>query len=230
MNKSKSVLVVDDEEHIATLLATNLELEGYTPYVAYDGKTALSIIEERHIDLVMLDVMLPDTSGLELCRQLKRGRKNLPILMLSALGQSSDRINGLKSGADDYLGKPFNLTELFLRMENLLVRFQDDGFSEIQKIKLGAAVIDFTNSTIIRESETSILTVKEASLLQFLIEHPNEAIHRKDILDKVWGYEVYPTTRTIDNFIAKFRKWIEINPNDPKVIKTIRGVGYMLLR
>ncbi|MFT4565421.1 MAG: two-component system alkaline phosphatase synthesis response regulator PhoP [Saprospiraceae bacterium] len=230
MSKSKSVLVVDDEEHIAVLLETNLELEGYTPFVAYNGKSALSIIEERHIDLVLLDVMLPDTSGLDLCRQIKRGRQHLPILMLSALGQSSDRINGLKSGADDYLGKPFNLTELFLRMENLLVRFQEDGSSGIQKIQLGEATVDFTNSTIIRNNETSILTPKEADLLRFLIDHPNKAIHRKDILDKVWGYEVYPTTRTIDNFIAKFRKWIELNPNDPKVIKTIRGVGYMLLK
>lgn len=230
MNKSKSVLVVDDEEHIAALLVTNLELEGYTAFVAPNGTKAQSIIEERHIDLVLLDVMLPDISGLELCRRIKRGRKHLPILMLSALGQSSDRINGLQSGADDYLGKPFNLTELFLRMENLLIRFQEDGMSEIQKTKLGEAIIDLTNSTIIRDNETSILTTKEADLLRFLLDHPNEAIHRKDILDKVWGYEVYPTTRTIDNFISKFRKWIEVNPNDPKVIKTVRGIGYMLLK
>lgn len=230
MSKPKIILVVDDEEHIATLLETNLLMEGYIVILAPNGSAALQTIGNQHIDLVLLDVMLPDISGIELCRKIKKGRQQLPILMLSALGQSSDRIKGLKSGADDYLGKPFNLTELLLRMENLLMRFSPQGQPTSQHLTLGKALIDLDNSTVVTPSETFILTAKEEAFLRYMLEQPNKVLHRKEILDKVWGYDVYPTTRTIDNFIAKFRKWIENNPNDPKIIKTIRGVGYMLLR
>ena len=228
MNKNKLILVVEDEEHIASLLVTNLELEGYTPIVAEDGATALYIVDNQRIDLILMDVMLPDTTGIDLCRKIKHDRPDTPILMLSALGQSKDRIKGLKSGADDYLAKPFDLQELFLRMENLLLRFAPTQ-EEIGKTSIGKAQIDFATFSITADDNTHTMTSKESQLLKYMVERANEVVSRKDILEHVWGYEVYPHTRTIDNFVATYRKWIEVDPGSPVIIKTIRGIGYMLI-
>ncbi len=230
MDKQRTILIVDDEIHISNLLKTNLNLEGYNTIVAENGQQALNVIDNRHIDLILLDVMLPDISGMDLCAKIKRERRTLPILMLSALGQSNDRIKGLQSGADDYLGKPFNLTELLLRIENVLDRYVHHQSNNLAKFSLGAAQIDLDNSLLIRDGEVHILTEKEVSLLRYMIRRSNQVINRKEILDEVWGYDVYPTTRTIDNFVAKYRKLIESNPNKPQVIKTVRGVGYILIR
>jgi len=229
MKSAKFILVIEDEEHIATLLETNLQLEGYTPIIAEDGASALHIVDDRRIDLIIMDVMLPDTTGIDLCRKIKHDRPDTPILMLSALGQSKDKIKGLKSGADDYLAKPFDLQELFLRMENLLLRFAPSA-EEIGKITIGKAQIDFSIFSISANGSTHTMTSKESQLLKYMIERSNEVVSRKDILEHVWGYEIYPHTRTIDNFVATYRKWIEKDPSSPVIIKTVRGVGYMLVQ
>lgn len=227
MIQPRFILIVEDEEHIATLLHTNLQLEGYEPIIAEDGATALQICDDRRIDLIVMDVMLPDTTGIDLCRKIKHDRPDTPILMLSALGQSKDRIKGLKSGADDYLAKPFELQELLLRMERLLDRYPaEQSISDI--VEIGKAKINFSTLSIISDKETHPMTSKESQLLKYMIERSNEIVSRKDILEHVWGYEVYPHTRTIDNFIATYRKWIEHDPSNPVIIKTVRGVGYML--
>ncbi|MEL6390147.1 MAG: response regulator transcription factor [Bacteroidota bacterium] len=223
-----TILIVEDEEHIASLLETNLDLEGYQTVVAKDGNDARTMFAERVIHLIILDVMLPDTSGIDLCRHFKNEKRDIPILMLSALGQSKDRITGLKSGADDYLAKPFELQELLLRMSNLLERFQPETQVD-DTIQLGKARIHFSSFEVIADDTSSKMTVKEAQLLKYMLERANDTVSRKDILEHVWGYDVYPNTRTIDNFIATFRKWIESDPSDPQIIKTVRGIGYRLM-
>ena len=230
MIKNAKILIVDDEIHISDLLQTNLELEGYLTTCALNGKEAITAASQEVFDLVLLDVMLPDMTGMEVCQEIKSQFKNLPILMLSALGQSSDKIKGLKSGADDYLSKPFNLTELLIRMEKLLERFAKSSNSISGWITIGEAQIDLDNATLKRNGETYILTPKESQLLQYLLRRPNEVVHRREILDEVWQYDAVPTPRTIDNFISKFRKLIEVDPNQPEIIKTIRGRGYLLIR
>jgi len=229
MTKNAKILIVDDEVHISDLLQTNLELEGYQTTCAFNGKEAINAVSQEIFDLVLLDVMLPDMTGMEVCQEVKSQFRNLPVLMLSALGQSSDRIKGLKSGADDYLSKPFNLTELLIRMDKLLERFAKTTPSISSWITLGEAAIDLDNASLKRNQETHILTPKETQLLQYLISRPNEVIHRREILNEVWQYEAVPTPRTIDNFISKFRKLIEIDPNSPEIIKTVRGRGYLIV-
>lgn len=220
-------LIVEDEGHIADLLEANLSIDGYDTVICSTGKEALDVVKSRHIDIILLDVMLPDIKGTDICRSIKHTRVDIPILMLSALGQSADRIKGLKSGADDYLPKPFDLEELSLRMSNLLERFGKH--SPIRGIlKVGEAMIDIDNFTITRDKDTHKLTSKEALLLKFMIERRGAVISRQQILDEVWGYEHYPSTRTIDNFIANFRKYTEVDPKKPEVIVTIRGIGYKL--
>ena len=226
MTNKPIVLIIEDEEHIASLLQTNLQLEGYLPLIAEDGRRAMTTVENQRIDLIIMDVMLPDTSGIDLCRKIKHNRRDIPILMLSALGQSKDRIKGLKAGADDYLAKPFDLQELLLRMSNLLGRFSQD--KQIQKLcTFGKATIDFATFTILSNGTNHTMTSKEAHLLKYMIERANEVVSRKDILEHVWNYEVYPNTRTIDNFVATYRKWIEVDPSNPVIIKTVRGIGYL---
>lgn len=223
------VLIVEDEEHIAQLLDTNLKMEGYDTILADNGASALEIIDERRVDFIVLDVMLPDTTGIDLCRKIKHDKKETPVLMLSALGQSKDRIKGLKSGADDYLAKPFELQELLLRMENLIQRFHPAEKNVSDIISLGKATINLINFQIEADGEMYTMTSKETQLLKYLVERKNEPVSRKEILEHVWGYEVYPHTRTIDNFVATYRKWIERNPSSPEIIKTVRGIGYMIV-
>ena len=220
-------LIIEDERHIADLLEANLSLDGYETIVCDNGKDALNIVGARHVDIILLDVMLPDTKGTDVCRKIKHTRDDIPILMLSALGQSADRIRGLKSGADDYLPKPFDLEELSLRMSNLLERFGKQ--SPLSgTLKIGLAEIDIDNFTLSRGQQLYQLTSKEALLLKFMIERQGDVVSRQQILDEVWGYEHYPSTRTIDNFIATFRKYIELEPKHPEFIITVRGIGYKL--
>jgi two-component system, OmpR family, alkaline phosphatase synthesis response regulator PhoP len=227
-----TILIIEDEGHIADLLKFNLDLEGYETITTDRGLEGLKIVQSRKIDLIIMDVMLPDSNGIDLCRKVKNIKSSIPILMLSALGQSHDRINGLKSGADDYLSKPFNLEELLLRVHKLINRFVDlrdtrPGINDI--ITIGQAKFDFNSLSLISKGQLYNLTAKEAELLKYLVEKKNMALNRHTILEEVWGYEQYPNTRTIDNFISTFRKYIEIDVNQPQYIKTIRGVGYILV-
>lgn len=231
MSESKLILIIEDEVHIADLLQINLEIEGYTIQTTESGIEGLKIIQQRKVDMVILDVMLPDANGVDLCRKIKNIRNNLPVLMLSALGQSGDRIKGLKSGADDYLAKPFNLEELLLRIEKLLKRFGDNYSQKSNQniVQIGQAKIDFAKMHIENENEEYYLTLKEGELLKYMIEKKNVLLSRQMILEEVWGYDQYPHTRTIDNFISNLRKYIEPNPNEAKFIRTVRGKGYMLV-
>ncbi len=223
------ILVVEDEDHIADLLHLNLEMEDYEVVLSPTGLPSIDIVKSRKIDLVLMDVMLPDANGVDLCRQIKNIKSDLPVLMLSALGQSSDRIKGLKSGADDYLSKPFNLEELLLRIEKLILRYGESSPTTFSsEMTIGSASVDFSKMTLSTENNIHRLTQKEAALLKYMIEKKNTVISRQSILEEVWGYEQYPNTRTIDNFISNFRKLIEVDHNNPQCIKTIRGVGYML--
>lgn len=229
MSESRTILIVEDERHIANLLKKNLALDGYEPLLATTAHAALDHVQSRKIDLVLLDVMLPDGNGIDLCRNIKHRRPDVPVIILSALGQSSDRIKGLKSGADDYLPKPFDLEELSLRMEKLLNRFVNSQPAGSQ-FRLGEAVIDFANFSLSRGDESVHLTSKEAQFLKYLIEKRGQVLSRKQILEHVWGYEQIPNTRTIDNFILSFRKYIEKDPNHPNIILTVRGIGYKLVK
>ncbi len=227
MPKQLIALIVEDEQHIADLLDTNLTIDGYSTIVCGLGQSALDVVKSQHVDIVLLDIMLPDSSGIDICRNIKHERQDIPILMLSALGQSSDRIKGLKSGADDYLPKPFDLEELSLRMNNLLERYNLKEAIE-SEVSIGAAVVNFEHYTLRRGEDTHKLTSKEALLLKYMIERRGEVISRQNMLDDVWGYEHYPNTRTIDNFVATFRKYIEVEIGDPEIITTVRGVGYRI--
>ena len=226
MKNSRVALVIEDEVHIASLLKTNLSLDGFEVIVVDTGKKALDTIGSRHIDIILLDVMLPDCNGVDLCRKIKHSRSEIPIIILSALGQVSDRIKGLKSGADDYLPKPFDLEELQLRIEKLISRGNKITVNDI--VQIGNAEVDFKNLMIKTKNSSYSLTSKESLLLKFMFENANKVLSRELILNNVWGFEHFPNTRTIDNFIAHLRKFIETDPNSPRFITTVRGVGYKL--
>jgi two-component system alkaline phosphatase synthesis response regulator PhoP len=228
MNKL-SILVVEDEEHLQEALKLNLELEGYEVTSASTGSIALKKVENEYFDLILLDVMLPELDGFDVCEHIRLKNIETPILMLSARSGSADRVLGLKKGADDYLTKPFNLEELLLRVEKLINKNRKlqerstlgDSFS------FGGNIIDFKAQTAINaKQENFSLSKKEIMLLRLMIEYKNEVVSREKILQAVWGYQVFPTTRTIDNFILNFRKYFEDDPREPKHFHSVRGVGY----
>ena len=229
MNHNKSILLVEDEENLQEALKLNLELEGYSVSSSFDGASALKMIHEEHFDLIILDVMLPEVDGISVCESIRLQGLTLPILILSAKNSSSDRVLGLKKGADDYLTKPFNLEELLLRVNKLIVK--SDQLNQPKQVsdlfEFGKNKIDFNGLVCFNKKNTEIpLTKKEAMLLRLLIENKNEVVTREKILQSVWGYNVYPTTRTIDNFILNFRKYFEDDSRNPVYFHSVRGVGY----
>jgi two-component system, OmpR family, alkaline phosphatase synthesis response regulator PhoP len=228
-DKKFSILLVEDEENLQEALKLNLELEGYEITGAYDGAEALQAVQKEYFNLIILDVMLPEIDGITVCETIRLSNPDIPILILSAKNSSADRVLGLKKGADDYLTKPFNLEELLLRVNNLIKKSERLGSKEpIPDIyEFGKNKIDFKASEAYTKSgEQVTLTKKEIMLLKLLIENKNEVVTREKILQVVWGYNVYPTTRTIDNFILNFRKYFEEDSRDPKYFHSVRGVGY----
>ena len=224
-----SILLVEDEENLQEALKLNLELEGYEVSCCADGASALKIIHQEYFDLIILDVMLPEVDGISVCESIRLQNIQIPILILSAKNSSSDRVLGLKKGADDYLTKPFNLEELLLRVDKLIKK------NELLTTKnntpdlyyFGKNKIDFNGLISTNKTGKEIsLTKKEAMLLRLLIENKNEVVTREKILQAVWGYHVYPTTRTIDNFILNFRKYFEDDSKNPVFFQSVRGVGY----
>lgn len=229
MDKNFSILLVEDEENLQEALKLNLELEGYEVTVAGDGALALKQIHQEHFDLIILDVMLPEVDGIAVTETIRLTNSELPILILSAKNTSADRVLGLKKGADDYLTKPFNLEELLLRVKKLLIKSEQLAGkpSVSDQYVFAKNKIDFKAQEVILKSGNKILlTKKEAMLLKLLIENKNEVVTREKILQSVWGYQVYPTTRTIDNFILNFRKYFETDSRNPKFFHSVRGVGY----
>lgn len=229
MKPTYSILIVEDEEHLQEALKLNLELDGYQVTSVYDGDAAISITQKEYFDLIILDVMLPNVDGLVVCETIRVHQNNVPILMLSAKNSSADRVQGLKKGADDYLTKPFNLEELLLRVEKLIVK--DKKITDKNNItdlySFGNNTINFTTLEATCANGTVIqLSKKEIMLLKLMIENNNVVVAREKILQSVWGYNVYPTTRTIDNFILNFRKYFEADSRNPKYFHSIRGIGY----
>lgn len=227
--KKHSILLVEDEENLQEALKLNLELEGYEVTACGDGLEALKILSQEHFDLMVLDVMLPELDGISVCESVRLQQNLIPILILSAKNSSADRVLGLKMGADDYLNKPFNLEELILRVEKLIKK--NDQLSLKTNVPelyaFGKNKIDFNGLLATNYIGQEIhLTKKEAMLLKLLIDHKNEVVTREKILQAVWGYNVFPTTRTIDNFILNFRKYVEDDAKNPVYFQSVRGVGY----
>ncbi|MFT6845487.1 MAG: two-component system alkaline phosphatase synthesis response regulator PhoP [Flavobacteriales bacterium] len=224
------ILLVEDEEHLQNVIGMNLELEGYKVYKSSTGADGIKQFRGGRFDLVILDVMLPEMDGFTVCKTIRLENKQVPILFLTAKGSGSDRIEGLKIGADDYLVKPFNLEELLLRVKNLLKRTHLDtnvAVEDIQEVKIGAAHANFKTFEILTvDGVKTTLSKREMFLLKLLIERKGEVVSREEILETIWGYEVYPSTRTIDNYILAFRKYFEPQPKEPKYFHSVRGVGY----
>lgn len=221
------ILLVEDEDNIRDVVKLNLELENYEVITAADGRKAIKHFTEQHFDLIILDVMLPEINGFQVCEQIRLSDTTVPIIFLTAKDTAMDRINGLKRGGDDYLTKPFNLEELLLRVQNLLKRSQRNAdTTEVDTYKFGNHWINFQTYSAKGIQGDFNLTKKETMLLKLLTDRKNEVVSRNQILQSVWGYDVYPSTRTIDNFILSFRKYFEDNPKEPRYFHSIRGVGY----
>ncbi len=227
--KKVSILLVEDEENLHEALKLNLELEGYEVTSAFDGISALQSVQNEYFDLIIMDVMLPEMDGINVTETIRISNNEVPILILSAKNSSADRVLGLKKGADDYLAKPFNLEELLLRVTKLIhknLRLQDKS-SVGDTYSFGGNTLDFkAQEATLSDGKVIQLSKKETMLLKLLIENKNEVVPREKILQSVWGYNVYPTTRTIDNFILNFRKYFEEDSRNPKYFHSVRGVGY----
>ncbi len=221
------ILLVENEESIREALRLNLELEGYEVVSTGNGRKALELIQGQHFDLLLLDVMLPDVDGFTITEQVRLSNSEVPILILTAKDMAQDRIAGLKKGADDYLTKPFNLEELLLRVHKLVRRSQRVKGEISELFEFGNNKVNFgTFEATTWRGEDITLTKKEAMLLKLLVERKNEVVSRNQILQAVWGYDVFPSTRTIDNFILAFRKYFEDDPKHPHFFHSIRGIGY----
>ncbi len=223
------ILLVEDEESIRETLKLNLELEGYEVVTAANGKQALDIFKSQYFNIVVLDIMLPVINGLDVCEQIRLTNTEIPIIFLTAKDTQPDIILGLKKGADDYLTKPFSLEELYLRIKNLLKRSVQNHSTEYETYSFGKNMINFKTFEAKGVGGLFQLTLKETMLLKLLIERKGEVVSRQQILQSVWGYEVYPSTRTIDNFILSCRKYFEEDQKNPKYFHSIRGVGYKFI-
>ena len=220
------VLVVEDDEAMAVALHDGFAYEGYEVTVARDGETGLQLARESSPDLMILDVMLPKMTGLEVCKILRGEGSGLPIIMLTARGQEIDKVLGLKLGADDYVTKPFSFMELTARVEAVLRRTQPGGRTQRVEHRFGDVTVDLDRHEATRAGEPLELTPREFRLLGYLLEHRAEVVTREELLDAVWGYDTIPFTRTVDTHIAKLRKKIEADPSDPQHIITVHRLGY----
>ena len=229
------ILVVEDDPHLAAGVIENLRAEGYEVNAAADGEQALGSLKNATCALVVLDVMLPGIDGFAVCRTLREHGDNTPVLFLTARGDPADRVRGLESGGDDYLAKPFHLQELLLRVRAIIRR--RDWYHSVSDTAATAVLAFGGNEVDFRafrarswNGESQELTEKEAMILKVLAEHGGEIVSREDLLERVWGYDVFPSTRTVDNFILRLRKRFERDPADPKHFLTVWGVGYRFLR
>lgn len=222
------ILLVEDEANIRENLRLNLELEGYEVVTADQGQQAIRTFREQRFNCVILDIMLPEMSGLAVCEQIRLEDREVPVLFLTAKDSPRDVVAGLKTGGDDYLTKPFNLEELLLRVRNLVKRSIRSQQSEtaLDKYAFGPNSVNFSTYEANGLEGTIHLTQKEVKLLKLLVDRRNEVVSRQHILQSVWGYDVFPSTRTIDNFILAFRKYFEADPKNPVYFHSVRGVGY----
>jgi two-component system alkaline phosphatase synthesis response regulator PhoP len=227
----KHILIVDDEEHLADALAHNLQFEGFSTTIAYDGEEALSVARTIQFDLVILDIMMPKLDGLEVCQRLRATGSRVPILFLTAKASDADRLLGLKVGADDYIAKPFLLEELILRIHGIFRRqeWYSAAPAEQEIFRFGDNEVNFLTYEATTEGRTVGLTEKECMLMKLLVERRNQVVSREEILERVWGYRFSTSSRTIDNFIVRLRRYFEADPKDPQYIHSVRGVGYRFI-
>jgi DNA-binding response OmpR family regulator len=218
-----TVLVVEDDPGILRTVADNLRFEQYEVITAVDGETAYLLQQQHQPDLIVLDLMLPRMSGLELCHRLRAEEVQVPVLVLTARGEEADRVRGLDAGADDYVIKPFSVPELMARVRALLRR-SSPGLAAT--LSFGEVEVDFRRHTAVRSGRLIEMTRKEFALLRFLASRADTVVTRDELLNKVWGFEAYPVTRTVDNHIAGLRAKLEADPARPVYIQTVHGVGY----
>jgi len=224
---SERLLIIEDELPMRTALQDILAAEGYRVLSAADGESGLRRAVDEKPDLILLDIMMPKLDGFALCAELRRLRHRMPVLMLTAKGLVEDRVTGLDAGADDYLVKPFSTEELLARVRALLRRARKQGEAPA-RFRLGDVEIDLVRQTARRGRAQLHLTTKEFAMLRLMAEAPGEPVSRERFLDVVWGYTAFPTTRTVDNHIASLRSKLERNPEEPRWVKTVHGVGYKL--
>jgi DNA-binding response OmpR family regulator len=222
------VLIVEDDQAMTVALRDGFEYEGYSVLHAGDGPCALRLASEKEFDLIILDVMLPKLSGLDVCKQLRGSGNGIPIIMLTARGQEIDKVLGLKIGADDYVTKPFSFMELMARVEALLRRSLKH-IGAVECYSFGDVVLNFKKLEATKAAKALDLSPREFKILRYLIEHRGEVVTRDKLLDTVWGYDNFPLTRTVDMHIAKLRQKIEDAHNEPRHIITVHRAGYKFL-
>ena len=221
------VLVVEDDEAMAVALSDGFTYEGHEVSVARDGEAGLRMATDDPPDLMILDVMLPKMTGLEVCKKLRGEGSALPIIMLTARGQEIDKVLGLKLGADDYVTKPFSFMELMARVEAVLRRSQPGGGARRSPVhEFGNVTVDMDHHEATKDGQPLELTPREFRLLGYFLEHQGEVVSREQLLDAVWGYDTIPFTRTVDTHVAKLRKKIEDDPSDPQHLITVHRLGY----
>ena len=226
------ILIVEDEPDMRLGLKDNLEFDGYVVDSAENGKEGYEKIIKNNYDLVLMDVMMPEMSGFEVCKQIRKEGINVPVILLTAKGEEIDKVRGLEIGADDYITKPFSLRELLARVKAVLRRAPEHNAQvekKNSKIQIGLLTVDFSTFIAISKNKPVQMSHKEFELLHYLWDKRNTVVTRDDLLNKIWGYEESPTTRTVDNFIVRLRQKIEKDPERPHIIITVHGIGYKLI-
>lgn len=229
------ILIVEDEKHLADGLRFNLEAEGHEADIAADGQLGLDLSGIGRYDAIVLDIMLPNLDGFEVARAIREREDYTPILMLTARGRPEDVLKGFEAGTDDYLAKPFDLEIFMARLNGLLrrrewMRKEASSTRSADIVEINGRTIDFDNLELRSDGEVTHLTLMEMKLLRYLIEHEGQSVSRKTILEEVWGLQEDTDTRAIDNFVVRLRRYIEDEPNNPTVLKTVRGIGYKFVR
>ncbi|MBE2281751.1 MAG: response regulator transcription factor [Ignavibacteriaceae bacterium] len=224
------ILVVEDEPNMRKGLADNLEFEGYTVETASDGQEGYEKIMANAYNLIVMDVMMPKMSGFDVCKKIRQEGIKTPVILLTAKGEEIDKVLGLELGADDYVTKPFSLRELLARIRAVLRRGETKVEQQIKEtIEIGSLEVNFSNYSGFIDGKPVTMSHKEFEILKYLWEHKNHTVSRDDLLSNIWGYEEFPTTRTVDNFIVKLRQKVEEDSNKPKIIITVHGIGYKLI-
>lgn len=218
------IAIIEDEEIIRKSVTMNLELEGFEVVTASDGEEGIQLVNERKPDLIVMDVMMPRKDGLQTCRELRTAGISTPLILLTARSSEVDKVLGLDLGADDYLAKPFGMLELLARVKALLRRVQR--VTSVDEIRFSDVVVDFKAYRAVKNEQPIDLSAREYRLLRYLVVKQGNVVTRDELLDEVWGYNSYPTTRTVDNHIARLRQKIEANVDEPQHILTVHGVGY----
>ena len=227
----KKILIIEDELNMVNGLKDNLEFEGYEVEIAMEGGSGLERIMQNKYDLILLDIMLPQISGFDICKAVRKEGINTPIVLLTAKGEEIDKVLGLELGADDYITKPFSLRELLARIKAILRRVQNENEEGLEPefISIGNIKVNFKNYLAFEGTNEIKMSYKEFGILHYLYLNAGKIIQRDDLMSDVWGIEYEISTRTVDNFILKLRQKIEVDPNNPKIILTVHGIGYKMI-